>query len=182
MLSFSEQMIWNSWLSWEGVGHQISVKRLRSAAESSFLPKSPPGFMVEKMRKLGWATSREELDEAFPATSRVRSSSRTLLRRSRTESSAREISSMRKSWPSRRATTRGPSCHSNSWVLVVSLGDDEASVARTGRMLPKKSSASECMWQLMMLRCLLLMRARIWQMVVLPMPVSPTSRKGSLNL
>jgi hypothetical protein len=47
------------------LGTQISVKRLRSAGDSSFLPKSPPGFMVARMRKSGCARSSDVTAPAF---------------------------------------------------------------------------------------------------------------------
>ncbi|RNA40261.1 hypothetical protein BpHYR1_007852 [Brachionus plicatilis] len=79
-----------------GAGHQISVKRFLSAADSSFLPKSPDGFMVADKRKFSSARILW-LSVMFSASSSVFSSSSTEFNRSRTESSASDISSMRKS-------------------------------------------------------------------------------------
>ena len=90
---------------------QISVKRLRSAALSSFLPKSPPGFIVARMRKLGAAVITSMQSPPFSGTVICRSLSRMLFMRSSTASSAREISSRRKMSPRFIVVSSGPSCH-----------------------------------------------------------------------
>ena len=93
---------------------------------TSFFPKSPPGFIVETTLKCSAAkivsTScwEEPLLLPFSARTRVLSGSSTLFSRSRTESSAREISSHKNMAPSFMARTRGPSDHSNSFVTFPS--------------------------------------------------------------
>ena len=90
---------------------QISVKRLRSAALSSFLPKSPPGFIVARMRNLGCAVYTSMQSPPFSGTVICRSLSRMLFMRSSTASSASEISSSRKMSPRFIVVSSGPSCH-----------------------------------------------------------------------
>ena len=82
---------------------------------TSFLPKSPPGFIVATIRNSSVAFSCSIRSAPECSVSRsVRSGSSTLFSRSRTESSASEISSMSRTPPVRIAVTRGPSTHSNS--------------------------------------------------------------------
>ena len=67
-------------------GTHISVKRFRSAGESSFLPKSPPGFIVAKIRKSGWATISSTTSPPFSANVKVRPGSNTLFNRNKSVS------------------------------------------------------------------------------------------------
>lgn len=48
-------------------GTHISVNRLRRAGDNSFLPKSPPGFIVPSKKKLGWATIFSSSEPPFSA-------------------------------------------------------------------------------------------------------------------
>ena len=59
-------------------GTHTTVKRLVSAGDSSFLPKSPPGFMVATSRKLGAAVMTSAPSPPRSASVRVRLGSRTL--------------------------------------------------------------------------------------------------------
>ena len=95
-------------------GTQISVNRLRSAGESSFFPKSPPGFMVAIRRNPSAATISSTFSPDFSASVRVALGSSTEFKRSKTASSAREISSISNMSPFRIAVTSGPSAHANS--------------------------------------------------------------------
>ena len=88
--------------------------RLRNAGESSFLPKSPEGFIVATILNAGWAYILTASWLDFSVTTRVRPSSKTELRRSSTESLAREISSISKSPPCCIDSTSMPSCHSKT--------------------------------------------------------------------
>ena len=91
---------------------QISVNRLRSAADSSFLPKSFPGFIVHNNRKSGAATTVSS--PGFSASVMARkSTSSNELSRSITESSAKLTSSSNTQDPLRAASTRGPSFQAN---------------------------------------------------------------------
>ncbi|KAH8653670.1 hypothetical protein BX600DRAFT_471385 [Xylariales sp. PMI_506] len=101
-------------------GTQISVKRFLNAGESSFLPKSPPGFIVAKNSKPSCALTKE-LSMPFSARRSVRDGSSTEFSLSSTESSARDISSRRKNWPFLIACTKLPSAHSNKALLLTSL-------------------------------------------------------------
>ena len=56
----------------------------------------------------------------------------------------------------------------------------EAAPRRTGRRPPMMSAVSVCAWQLITCRRLRRSVAKIWQTVVFPQPVSPTSSTGSL--
>ena len=89
---------------------QISVKRLRSAALSSFFPKSPPGFIVARRRNAGAAVMLSMQSPPFSGTVIWRSFSRTEFMRSSTASSASEISSSRKMSPFFIVDSSGPSC------------------------------------------------------------------------
>mmetsp|Transcript_81177 Transcript_81177/g.263069 ORF Transcript_81177/g.263069 Transcript_81177/m.263069 type:complete len:211 (-) Transcript_81177:1842-2474(-) len=93
---------------------QISVKRFLRAGDNSLLPKSPPGFMVAKSLKVSFAltTSKFKLVSGFSANNRNRSGSSTEFNLSSTESSAREISSIKNPPPARMASTSAPSAHS----------------------------------------------------------------------
>ena len=99
-------------------GHQISVKRFLNAGDNSFLPKSPPGFMVAKYLNESLAIIKGSVSSsslAFSANNNVLSYSSTEFNLSRTESSANDISSTKKYAPSFIAFINGPSTHSNSF-------------------------------------------------------------------
>mmetsp|Transcript_110329 Transcript_110329/g.191127 ORF Transcript_110329/g.191127 Transcript_110329/m.191127 type:complete len:453 (+) Transcript_110329:2433-3791(+) len=155
-------------------GTKISVIRLRRAGDSSFFPKSPPGFIVAIMRKFSCPVISSILLLPFSGSVRPRLLSNTLFRRSRHASSARLISSSMKWWPCRMAVTNGPSDQAKSFPSA-------ASSAGVGRRLPRKSELSVCWWQFTMLSSVCARKAYSWQIVVLPPPVSPTSTNGSLK-
>ena len=96
------------------LGIHISVNLDRSAGLNSLLPKSPPGFIVAKNLKLGWATIFSEESPPFSASVISLPDSRALFSLSITASSAKLISSSTNMSPSFIAVTSGPSCHSKS--------------------------------------------------------------------
>ena len=102
-------------------GIQISVKRLLNAGLSSRLPKSPPGFIVANSWNWSCATILDSSpsETPFSARTRLRPGSRTELRRSKTASSARLISSSKSIQPERIDSINGPSDHSNSALCLL---------------------------------------------------------------
>ena len=151
-------------------GAQSSVKRDRSAGDSSRLPWSPPGFIVASSRNAGCAVTTSSASPPFSASAIVRAGSRTLFNRSNTASSARFSSSSSTISPRRIASTRHPSTHSNNAPPLS---------RRAGRSAPRKSDASEWRWQFRTRNGCPRIAASSWHAVVLPPPVSPTRSTGS---
>ena len=93
---------------------QISVILFRRAGLSSFLPKSPDGFMVATMLKPSAPTILMASEELFSDKMSILSCSKTELSLSRTESLAKDISSISSRPPVCIASTKMPSCHSKT--------------------------------------------------------------------
>mmetsp|Transcript_11006 Transcript_11006/g.45866 ORF Transcript_11006/g.45866 Transcript_11006/m.45866 type:complete len:257 (-) Transcript_11006:2403-3173(-) len=92
--------------------------------------------------------------------------------------------------PSRIALMRGPSSHANGAAPFLSTtpsapsspstSSASAPVGRVGLNPPRKSPVSVCWWQLRIRSFCPRRSARSWHTDVLPQPVSPTKRAGSL--
>lgn len=92
----------------------ISVILFLRAGLSSFLPKSPEGFMVATMLNPSYPMILIASVELFSDKISILSDSKTELSLSRTESLANDISSMSSKPPVYMASTNIPSCHSKT--------------------------------------------------------------------
>mmetsp|Transcript_2419 Transcript_2419/g.9383 ORF Transcript_2419/g.9383 Transcript_2419/m.9383 type:complete len:340 (+) Transcript_2419:13741-14760(+) len=149
------------------------------------------------IRKFGCATNSSTSAPPFSGNVRVRPGSKTLFKRSKTLSSARDSSSTNKISPCFIANTKGPSSHANGslfwfWVsFSVSFSSLSSSIPlspptncspallRVGRNPPRKSPVSVCWWQFRIRSFWPRSRLSNCTMDVFPHPVSPTRSAGS---